>query len=176
MVSDTVHLALFQEDRVDQVAEAITRLRRLGVKERKMSIISGVPYSDKILGRPMTWTRVPLIGAVGALAGIGLGLILNFGTPLLYPISVGGQPVLPIPPGIVVTFEMGMLGLMLATFLGVVLEMLTPSYGPKGYHPRISDGYIGILFDAPDEIDERLHTALTELGGEIIHRSEVGKI
>ena len=173
MAGDTVHLALFKEDRIDQATEAVSRLRRLGVKERKMSIISGVPYSDKILGRPMSWTRVPLIGGAGALAGIGLGIALNFGTPLLFPIRVGGQALLPIPPGIIVVFEMGMLGLMVSTFLGVVLEMITPSYGPKGYHPKISDGYIGVLFDAPEEIDQRMHAALTELGAEIIHHSEV---
>jgi hypothetical protein len=176
MATDTVHLALFKEDRVDQVAEAVSKLRRLGVKERKMSIISGVPYSDRILGRPMSWTRVPLIGGAGALAGIGLGILLNFGTPLLMPIHVGGQALLPFPPGFIVVFEMGMLGLMVSTFLGVVLEMLTPSYGPRGYHPKISDGYIGILFDAPDEIDDRMHATLTELGAEVIHRSEVGTI
>lgn len=173
MVKDTVHLALFKEDRIDQAAEAISRLRRLGVKERKMTVISGVPYSDKILGRPMAWTRVPLIGMAGAVAGIGLGLILNFGTPFLFPIRVGGQSIFPFPPGFIVVFEMGMLGLMLATFMGVVLEMITPSYGPKGYHPKISDGHIGILFDAPEEIDERIHAALGELGAEIVHRSEV---
>ena len=174
MEKDTVHLALFKEDRVDQAAEAVSRLRRLGVKDRNMSVISGVPYSERILGRPMHWTRIPLIAGLGALVGISIGAFLNFGTPLLYPtIRVGGQPLLAIPTGIIIIFEIGMLGLMIATFLGVLVETITPSYGPKGYDPRVSDGYIGILFDAPDEIDTRMHATLTELGAEIIHRSEV---
>jgi hypothetical protein len=173
MTEDMVHLALFKEDAVDDAAEAIERLRQLGIKDKDMSVISGVPYSEKILGRPMVWTRIPLIAISGAVLGALTSLFLNLGTPLLYPVRVGGMPFLPIPPTIVITFELGMLGLMLATFLGVFIETLTPSYGPKGYHPKISDGYIGILFTCPGEIDTRMHGSLTDLGAELVHASEV---
>jgi hypothetical protein len=173
MADDTVHLALFKEDAINAAAEAVEQLRGLGIKQKDMSVISGVPYSERILGRPMAWTRISLIAGAGALLGILASLFLNLGTPLLYPIRVGGMPYLPIPPTIVITFELGMLGLMLATFLGVFLETITPTYGPKGYHPKVSDGYIGILFTCPLELDTRMHGALTGLGAELVHGSEV---
>lgn len=173
MAEETVHLALFKEDSLDAVTEALNHLRAMGIAEADMSVISGIPYSERMLGRPMAWTRVGLMGLGGAVVGVIISLALNLGTPLLYPITVGGMPLLAIPPTIVLTFELGMLGLMLSTFLGVLLETLTPSYGPKGYHPAVTDGKIAILFNCPSELDERMHTELMQIGAELVHRSEV---
>ena len=167
---EKVLLALFKEDQVDVVAEAVLSLRQLGVIDRDMSVISGVPFSDKILGRPMNWTRVPQMALAGAALGILVSLFLNLGTPLLYPIRVGGQPYLPIPTTIVLTFELGMLGLMLATFLGVFIETVTPGPEPKGYHPEITDGKIGLLFRCASsaELEKKAEAALLGLGAEMV--------
>jgi hypothetical protein len=35
----------------------------------------------------------------------------------------------------VVIFELTMLGLLLSTFLGVFIEMISPTYGPAGLRP-----------------------------------------
>jgi hypothetical protein len=176
MAEDAVHVALFNEDKVGLVAEAVSRLRALGIREHDISVISGVPYSDRILGRPMSWTRIPQVGMAGAAVGFLIAMFLNWGTPALYSLRVGGQSLFPIPTSVVVTFELTMLGLLIATFVGVFVEMLSPSYGPKGYHPKVSDGNIAILFSCPAEMDQRMHTAMAELGAEIVHRSEVAKL
>jgi len=173
MAEETVHLALFKEDKVDHVAEALGRLRELGISDDDMSVISGVPYSDKILGRPMSWTRITQVGLVGAVLGFLVAAALVWGTPALYSLRVGGHPLFPIPTAIVVMFELTMLGLLISTFLGVFVEMISPSFGPKGYHPKVSDGHIAILFTCPPEQDRKMHAALTELGAELVHRSEV---
>jgi len=173
MAEDTVHLALFKEDQVDLAAEAIGTLHSLGIADSEITVISGVPFSEKILGRPMAWTRVGLIGVAGAVVGFITAQLLNVGTVALYPLRVGGMPYFPIPTSIVVTFELTMLGLLISTFLGVFIETISPSYGPSGYHPKISDGHIGILFTCPPWEDEQMHAALKDLGAELIHRSEV---
>lgn len=173
MAEDRVHLALFKEDDINQAAEAISRLKTLGITDKEIAVISGVPFSDKILGRPMTWTSVPYMAIGGAVVGFLVSLVLSLGTPLLYPLRVGNQPLLPIPPTIVIAFELTMLGMLISTFLGVVIEMLTPSYGPKGYHPKVSDGQIGVLFEIAPELDKKVHSALKELGAELVHSSEV---
>jgi hypothetical protein len=167
MEKDTVHIALFKDEQIDAVSEAITRLRQIGIFDQDMSVISGVPYSEKILGRPMSWTRIGLIAMVGALLGVIVSLLLNLGTPALYPIRVGGQPYMPIPTTIVLTFELGMLGLMLSTFLGVFVETITPTYGPKGYSPQVSAGKIGLLFSCKEENITRVHQVLSDLGAEL---------
>ena len=173
MADDTVHLALFKEDQVDQAAEAIGTLHTLGIADSEITVISGIPFSEKVLGRPMSWTRVGVIGLVGAVGGFLLAQALNIGTVIQYPIRVGGMPYIPIPTSIVVTFELTMLGLLISTFIGVFVETISPSFGPSGYHPKVSDGHIGILFTCPPWEDEQMHAALKELGAELVHRSEV---
>jgi hypothetical protein len=173
MPKEPVHLAIFKEDRIDEAAEAVELLRGLGIADKDMSILSGIPYSEHILGRPMNWTRIGLIGMGGALVGFVTALALSLGTQSLYPIRVGNQPFWAIPTSIVVVFELTMLGLLISTFIGVFVETITPSYGPKGYDPRVSDGNIAILFTCPPDLDEKIHAALAPLGAELEHRSEV---
>jgi hypothetical protein len=67
-----------------------------------------------------------------------------------------------------VIFELTMLGLLISTFLGVFVETISPSYGPKGYHPKISDGNIGVLYTCPEELDGTIHAALFALGAEFV--------
>lgn len=173
MPKEPVHMAIFKEDRVDDAAEAVERLRGLGITDKDMTIISGIPYSEHILGRPVNWTSVGLIGLGGAVVGFLVALGLSFGTQSFYPIRVGNQPFWAIPTSIVVIFELTMLGLLISTFIGVFVETITPTYGPQGYHPKVSDGHIAILFSCPADLDDQMHAALTPLGAELVHRSEV---
>ncbi len=176
MTAKVVHLALFKEEQIDHAAEAVSRLHQLGIEDHDISVISGIPYSEKILGRPMNWTNIGRIGLIGAVLGFLVASFLNFGTPLLYPIRVAAMGLAPIPTAIVVTFELTMLGLLISTFIGVFVETISPSYGPKGYHPKISDGYIGVLFSNPTQLDEKIHSVLGELGAELVHEVEEEKL
>jgi Alternative complex III, ActD subunit len=170
MPEETVHLALFSD--IDPASQALDALREMGIQDKDMTIISGVPYSDRMLGRPMSWTRVPQLAISGFVLGFIVSLLLNFGTPLLYPIYVGGLPLLPIPTTAILTFEISMLGLLAFTFLGVVWESAFPTLKTKEYHPEISDGKIAVVFNCPEEIHTRAHEALTAMGAEWIHRTE----
>lgn len=170
MSEGTVHLALFTD--IDPATQAIDKLRSLGVADQDMTIVSGVPFSDKMLGRPITWTRVPQIGIAGFLVGFVISLFLNFGTPMLYPIRVGGMPLLSIPTSLVLIFEISMLGLMISTFLGVIWESTFPSWGPNVYHPEVSDGKIAVVFNCPAEVHETVHAELNKLGATWLHRTE----
>jgi hypothetical protein len=76
----------------------------------------------------------------------------------------------------VVTFELTMLGLLISTFLGVLVETISPSFGPQGYDARITDGQIGVLFSSSAELDPQLHAALSKLGAEIVHGAEAKKL
>lgn len=166
-----VRLALF--DNVDSAAEDITKLRELGVEDRDITVLSGIPYPEPVLGRPMTWERLPLIALSGAAVGFLIGVFLNVVTPLLYPIRVGGQPYIALPPALVLTYEFTMMGLIVSTFLGVLWESTFPSFGPKHYHPRISEGRIGILFRAPKErVDEIVEMLRARGAQEIVEPEE----
>jgi hypothetical protein len=173
MTEGTIHLALFNE--LDPATEAIARLRELGIPDTNMNILSGVPYSDKMLGRPPSRSLVPWFSVAGFLVGFLISLALNFGTPLMYPIHVGGMPIISVPTSLVMMFEISMLGMMVFTFLGVLWESNFPAYGKRVYHPDVSNGKIGVEFICPPEIHTQAHELLADLGADWVHKTE-GKV
>ena len=171
MTEKNMLLALFEE--VNRTALAVDKLRALGIDNEHVNVISGTPITEAMLGRPHQWTNVPRLAMGGAFGGMLIGIFFAFGTPALYPIYVGGQPLFPVPPSVVVLFEMTMLGIMLSTFLGVFLDARFPSYSPKVYVPEISDGYIALLIDCPAEMEDEVKKAMTEVGAESVKYAEV---
>jgi len=166
MADTTTLLALFED--IDPAAEAIERLRTLGVEDDQMEVISGIPILAPVLGRPKRHTNVSRLALGGAGAGFLLGLFLAYGTPYLFNIHVGGQPLYPIPPGIILVFEMSMLGLMGSAFIGVFLESNFPAYRRLEYVPEVSDGKIAILFRCADKDEENFIQAMKDMGAESV--------
>jgi hypothetical protein len=173
-MADTTLLALFQD--IDPAADAIEKLHEMGVSDDRMEIISGVPIPHKMLGRPHPWTNVSRLALGGAVAGSLFGLFLNFGTPNLYSVRVGGQALTPVPPGLIIFFEMTMLFALLATFLGVFLESYFPNYRPLEYVPQISDGKIGIFFKVSQDDQQKFTDALTQMGAESVEPHEARQL
>ncbi len=163
-MSKQVMLALFKEP--ESAAEALDELRKRGIDDRDMTVLSGIPYPTRVLGRPMVWERLPLVALSGAAVGFLIGIFLNVVTPLLYPIPVGGQPLVAIPPAAVITYEFTMMGLMVSTFLGILWESTVPSFGPKQYHSRISQGRVGVLFSCSADQAGELSALLVQNGAE----------
>jgi hypothetical protein len=169
-MADTTMLALFSD--IDPAAEAIEKLHEMGVTDDRMEIMSGVPINPRMLGRPHPWTNVSRLALGGAIAGFLIGFFLNFGTPNLYAVRVGGQALFPIPPGLILLFEMTMLFALLSTFLGVFLESFFPNYRPLEYVPQISDGKIGIFFRVPQDEQQKFTDALNQMGAESVEPHE----
>jgi len=163
-------LAMFEE--VDPASEGIEKLQQLGVHAYDMNVISGIPIKHTILGRPSAITYVSRIGMVGAIMGMFLGIFFIYGIPYFYPLLVGGQAIFPIPQGIIITFEMTMLGLMGLSFLGMFVDSGFPSYTPKQYTPEVSDGKIAVLFSCPTNEQEKFVDALKAAGAESIEPAE----
>ena len=173
-MSDTSLLALFED--IDPAAEAIDKLHEMGVTDDKLNVISGVPITHKMLGRPHPWTNVSRLALGGAAGGFLFGLFLNFGTPLLYNVPVGGQFITPVPPGLIIVFEMTMLFALLSTFLGVFLDSFFPNYGPMEYVSEISDGKIGIFFKVPQDDQQKFADVLNAMGAESVQPTEARQL
>lgn len=165
-------LAVFSD--LEPAADAIEHLRSLGVHDDCMNVISGVPVTEAMLGRPNQWTNVPRIALGGALLGFSAGMFLAFVTPYLYPypIQVGGQPNIPVPPSVIVLFELTMLGMLLSTFLGVFLDSFFPNYRPMKYVPEVSDGKICVLIECAHVEEKKITDALKKLGAESVKPAE----
>ncbi len=170
MADSMTLLALFED--IDPAANGIEKLRELGVPDYEVNVISGVPIPGRVLGRPSAISNVSKIALVGAALGMLFGLFLIYGTPYLYPLRVGGQPIFPVPMGWIVTFEMTMLGLMGFTFLGLFVDSGFPAYTPMNYVPEISDGKIAVLFPCSVDDQGKFTDALTHLGAESVKPAE----
>jgi len=169
-------LAVFPD--LGPAADAIDRLRALGLSDDQMNVISGVPVSESMLGRPNQWTNVPGIALGGAILGFCAGFFLTFVSPYLYPypIQVNTHAFVPGPPTIVLLFEITMLGMLLSTFLGVFLDSFFPNYRPMEYVREVSDGKIAVFFTCPMESQEKFTKAMTALGAEKVEVAEVEQL
>ena len=165
-------LAVFPD--LEPAANAIEHLRSIGVHDDCMNIISGIPVTEAMLGRPHQWTNVPRIAMGGAILGFGAGFFLAFITPYIYPypIQVSTQAFIPGPPSVVVLFELTMLGMLLSTFLGVFLDSFFPNYRPMKYVPEVSDGKIAILIECSHVEEQKVTDALKKMGAESVKPAE----
>jgi len=166
-------LAVFPD--LEPAADAIDKLRSLGLSDNEMNVISGVPVTEAMLGRPHQLTNVPRLALGGAIGGFLVGLFLII-TPLLYFVPVGGQPQVPGPPSFVVVFELTMLGMLIATFIGVFLDSGFPTYRPMEYVPEISDGKFAVFFFCPEDKQEKFTEAMTALGAEKVEVAEAQQL
>jgi hypothetical protein len=167
-------LALF--DDIDPAANGIEKLHEFGIPDDQISVISGIPFKGAILGRPNFWTNVPRIGLFGAVLGLCIGVFLIEGIPALYPLYVGGQAVFPIPPALIIGFEMAMLGLMGASFIGMFIESRFPSFEEVDYVPEVSDGKIAVFFKCPAELREEAQDSLIGQGAKSVEPAEAHKL
>jgi hypothetical protein len=170
MAETTTLMALFGE--IDPASDAVEKLREMGIADEHVEVITGTPVTEEILGRPEAHTNVPRFAMAGALVGILVGLFFTVATPNLYSVYVGGQPLIPVPPSVVVTFEMMMLGMLIFTFIGVFLESVYPDLSAKEYIPEISDGKLAVLFACPVEDQGRFESEMKTIGAESVRVAE----
>ncbi len=168
------YLAVFED--IEPAANGIEKLHELGLSDDDMNVISGIPIRPSILERPSAITRVSTIGFVGSILGLLFGVFLVWGTPVLFPLRVGGQPVFPVPQLLIIVFEMTMLGLMGFSFLGMFLDSGFPSYTPKEYIPEISAGKIAVLFSVPDDKEMQAVDDLKKAGAESVDPAEARQL
>lgn len=174
MPDSSLLLAVFED--IEPAAKGIEKLQELGVSDDQMSVISGIPVKESILGRPSALSYVSRIALAGAILGFFGGILLVWGTPFLFPLNVGGQPLYPVPQGLIITFEMTMLGLMGFAFIGMFVDSGFPSYSPKEYIPEISDGRIAVLFRCPEREQKKFVDALKKLGAESVNPAEARQL
>jgi len=174
MSDSTTFLAVFED--IEPAANGIDKLHELGVTDEEMNVISGIPVRPAILERPAAVTRVGWISLGGAILGLLLAFFFVWGTPFLFPLHAGGQPVYPVPQLLIIIFEMTMLGLMGFAFIGMLVDSGFPSYTPKEYVPEISNGKIAVLFHCPSSEEKKIVSALKELGAESVDPAEARQL
>jgi mono/diheme cytochrome c family protein len=149
-------LGLYQD--VEQAADVIDALRGVGLSERWIQVLSAFPISPKVLGRKHPHHTMGLVAAAGALAGLMAALFFTVVTPQLYPIVVGGRPLVNAPPMLIVVFELVMLGTLVGAFLGFLWQGGFPAMGGL-YDERIAAGHVGVLARVNGDLLEKTEQA-----------------
>ncbi|HEU4690709.1 MAG TPA: quinol:electron acceptor oxidoreductase subunit ActD [Vicinamibacterales bacterium] len=130
--------------------QAIGRLHAAGVADRDITIQSAQPMEDFEFGHRDKSTWMWWIACGGGLIGMASALGLAWVTETSWPINVGGLPIFAWWPNLIITFEMTMLGAILATVITLVLAARL-GRGSSIYDPEVSDGKILVGVANPAE-------------------------
>ena len=150
--------------------QAVSRLHAAGVPDRDITIQSAQPMEHFEFGHRDKATWMWWIACGGALLGMASALGLAWLTEVSWPIDVGGLPIFAWWPNLIITFELTMLGAILAT---VVTLVVTARLGRRStiYDPEVSDGKILVgVTNPPESAIADVETALTTPPGAQLKR------
>lgn len=170
MIDTITLMGLFEES--TKTAEAIDKIHLLGIHDEDIEVMTGVPYPEHAIGRKSEWIRLPYIVLAGAAFGFLVGLFLAGITPTLYPLNVGGHPIVAGPPAAIIIFVFTMMATIVSTFLGVIWEMGFPSFEPKYYHQLVTSGSLAVVLTCPETHETEIIQIMEGHGGHHIHRPE----
>lgn len=153
-MADFLLLGLF--DNVSITADVIKETQELGISDEQINVMSNVPYAPEFFGRkkPRSWFLFFVLG--GAVLGILIAGFISVATPDLYPVHVGGQDLVPVPPSAIMFFEFIALSIMVVSFIGFLLQNRFPILTRQIYDERITDGYIGVEVRAEGATAEKV--------------------
>jgi hypothetical protein len=121
--------------------QAVGRLHAAGVPDRDIVIQSAQPMEDFEFGHRDKATWMWWIACAGGLIGMASALGLAWLTEASWPIDVGGLPIFAWWPNLIITFELTMLGAILATVITLAITARL-GRGSVIYDPEVSDGKI----------------------------------
>lgn len=163
-------IGLFDES--TKTADTIDEFYGLNIPKEDIAVMTGVPYPEQAFSPYREWIRLPYIVFAGALAGLTFGLFLSVITPTLYPLTVGGRPIVTGPPAAVITFVFTMMGTIVSTFLGVLWEMGFPSFEKKYYDTHVTSGHLAVVLEIPETQETKVIGIMKAHGGHHIRRAD----
>ena len=161
-------IGLFTE--VDAAADALDALRDAGYGKSEYEILTDTPYPEGTFGEEEPVHKLYRWPLMGAACGFIIGLVLTSGTQLAFPLVTGGKPILSIPPMTIIVYEGTMLGAILFTVIGIIIESRLPRMFMGAYDTRITEGYIGVSVTADEDRIEPAEGVLRQAGAEDVKR------
>jgi hypothetical protein len=123
-----------------EARQAIRRLLQAGIQPESMEVMTSQPIHGEPFIPNMKPTKLRTWALSGAAIGLIGGLALATVTALNYPLVKGGMPIVaPWTVGLI-TYETTMLGAVLATLVGLLVELRLPNFTNLPYDPSVVDG------------------------------------
>jgi hypothetical protein len=148
-MSVDVLYALYTEP--EDVQAAVDNLRKAGVPEKAIVVISSEPIEEYEFSHRDKATWLYWIAGGGGVLGLTLGTWLTRMTELAWPLPTGGMPIVSWWPNLIVMFELTMLGGILATVITLFITAKIPTRENALYDLRVSDGKILVGVESPAE-------------------------
>ena len=161
-MADTWCLAKF-DGHVDARA-AIRRLLQSGIDAESMEVMTSQP----IHGDPFLPEKKPTKLLAWALCGAAIGMVggcaLATLTALSYPLAKGGMPIVaPWTVGLI-TYETTMLGAVLATLTGLLVELGLPNFKALPYDESVVDGGVVVAVKSTGQNKPAIQDVVTTAG------------
>ncbi|MDH3588208.1 MAG: DUF3341 domain-containing protein [Gammaproteobacteria bacterium] len=165
MAESLIALYEYEEDFLD----AAGKLKAMDVP---VSVMTPIPMHDveKVLG--IGKSKVRYFSLTGAILGGLSGMALAIGTALVFILPTGGRPIIPIPPYLVIMYEMTILFGVLATLLGFHVVSGLPAWKEAPYTPEanVDRFVVSVPTDVADV--SRVESVMRETGAAEIKRVE----
>ncbi len=134
-------MAMF--DYEDEFLKGAAALKSAGFSD--LTLMSPIPVhgvEEAIGARP---NRVRYFSLAGAILGAVSGMALTVFTAVVFILPTGGRPLIPLPPYMVITYEMTILFGVLATLLGFHVVSGLPAWRDAPYTPEINVDQFAIV-------------------------------
>jgi len=153
-------IAVFQDS--DSLIRAAKSLAGQGNEEFEALSPMWVPELEDVL--PHRPSSVRWYALLGCIAGAILGMGFQIMTVLLWPIMVGGKPIVSLPAFVVISFEMTILVGALATVAGFMVNSKLPLIGRDYYHPGCGQSDFAIVIKTGADERPAIESSLREAG------------
>ncbi len=158
-------LALYNN--FDEAEKVVSELRNTEIKgfnpDDDLIVKSPIehPEVEEFLGdKPVKVQLFTLVGAV--LGGLLAFWLISGSQASFYSQMKGGKPIVPIPPNMVLTYEMFILGGVYITVLGFLICAGLPAKRSPLYSAKVSEDQIGILVKADESAAATLKGIFTK--------------
>jgi hypothetical protein len=134
-------------DYLDSTVDTIKELKKEGFEE----ITAFAPFPEHHIEEALGYKNSPvrMFTLIGGLTGAATGFAFTIFSVQDWPLITGGKPLLSIPAFVVIAFELTILFGVLATVIGVFLNMRIPDIRSKVvYDPEFSSGRFGVYVTA----------------------------
>lgn len=156
--SDPIFALLAAFDTPERLLDAVRTIRAQGF----CKVDAFTPFPVKGLEQALDFhdRRVPAAMLIGGIVGAVSGFLMQVGTNLDYPLRIGGRPLVAVPAFMMITFELMVLGAVLAALAAMFIanrlpRLHHPVFDADGFDLSADDRfYLAIMSDARFDRDE----------------------
>lgn len=148
----------------DAAVDAIRGLKARGFRDFTVYTAAPNHHIEEALDQPVSWVRAFTL--IGGLTGVSAGFGMTIWMSRDWPLLVGGKPIAPIPPYVVLAFELTILYGAMFTILGIIVLSARKSLKGRAFRPEFSDDRIGIFVPCDAEQRPGVREFLRQVGSE----------